>query len=195
MNPTATLAQPPQELVSPSKPIYLIEARGAVRDLVIRELGCEPTEVFSSVPEFERRSRDPGLILLGPGLRADQLLAALARLASDGKEWVPICVTEGHDSLEGRAWSVDGAVPISTLLRRFQDPEEEEPILSLRTVLRIVSKSRHDINNPLTAGLAETQLLLMDVEDPEIRASLEVIQVQMRRICDLVIDLGRIPPR
>jgi len=86
-------------------------------------------------------------------------------------------------------------VSVSTLVRRFRDPEEGEPILSLRTVLRIVAKSRHDINNPLTAGLAETQLLLMDVEDPEIRAPLEVIETQLRRIRDLVSDLGRIRAR
>ena len=133
--------------------------------------------------------------MFGPGLRADQLLVVLAHLANEGQEWVPICVTEGHDALEGRALSADRAVPVSALVRRFRDPEEEEPILSLRTVLRIVAKSRHEINNPLTAGLAETQLLLMDVEDPEIRAPLQVIETQLRRIRDLVIDLGRIRSR
>ena len=195
MNPVAAPARPPLEVDSPPRPVYLIEAEGSVRERVIRELGCTPTEVFSSVAEFAEFGREPGLILLGPGLRADQPLVLLAHLENEGQEWVPIWVTEGPQALEGRALSADGAVSVSTLVRRFRDPEEGEPILSLRTVLRIVAKSRHDINNPLTAGLAETQLLLMDVEDPEIRAPLEVIETQLRRIRDLVSDLGRIRAR
>ena len=195
MDSLAAPTSPPIEEDSPPKPVYLIEAEGSVRELVIQELGCKPTEIFSSVAEFAQLGLEPGLVLLGPGLRADQLLVLIAHLGNEGQEWVPICVTEGPQALEGRALSADGAVPVSTLVRRFRDPEEEEPILSMRTVLRIVAKSRHDINNPLTAGLAETQLLLMDVEDPEIREPLEVIETQLRRIRDLVSDLGRIRAR
>ena len=59
-------------------------------------------------------------------------------------------------------------------------------------LLRIASRARHDINNPLTAATAETQLLLMDVEDGEVRTALEAIEEQLRRIRDLTAGLTRV---
>lgn len=61
-----------------------------------------------------------------------------------------------------------------------------------------VSRIRHDINNPLTAVLAEAQLLLLDYGegDEELASSLRVIEEQARRIRDLVAHLSEIrPPR
>jgi len=42
--------------------------------------------------------------------------------------------------------------------------------------------------------MAETQLLLMDVEDGEVRESLETVQRQIRRIRDLVAELSVLRP-
>ena len=66
------------------------------------------------------------------------------------------------------------------------------PLLELRWILRLVAKARHDINNPLTAGLAETQLVLMDEPKGDLLESLEVIENQLRRIKDLVAGLARL---
>jgi signal transduction histidine kinase len=65
--------------------------------------------------------------------------------------------------------------------------DEEEPVLlDLRRTLSRISRARHDINNPLTSGLAEAQLALMDVRDPAVKEALETIEAQFRRIRDLV---------
>jgi len=56
----------------------------------------------------------------------------------------------------------------------------------------VVAKARHDLNNPLTSGLAEVQLLLMDDHPPEVQESLETIQEQFRRLRDVVADLSRL---
>lgn len=42
------------------------------------------------------------------------------------------------------------------------------------------SMMRHELNNHLTAALAEIQLLLMDVESEELRLSYEIIQESLR---------------
>jgi signal transduction histidine kinase len=69
------------------------------------------------------------------------------------------------------------------------DPQKEGPILDLHWILRVVARARHDLNNPLTSGLAEVQLLLMDEHPPEVRESLETIQEQFRRLRDMVAEL------
>ena len=49
---------------------------------------------------------------------------------------------------------------------------------------------RHDINNPLTAAMAEVQLLLMDLEaDSEVGSAIRLVEDQLRRIRDLVAEL------
>jgi signal transduction histidine kinase len=73
-------------------------------------------------------------------------------------------------------------------------PDSVAPVLELGVVLRHVARARHDINNPLTSALAETQLLLMDVDEGELRESLETIQRQIRRIRDLVAELSVLRP-
>jgi signal transduction histidine kinase len=75
------------------------------------------------------------------------------------------------------------------------DAKEKGPVLELHWALRVLSKARHDLNNPLTAGLAEVQLLLMDEHDPEVQESLETIQEQFRRLRDMVADLACLRPR
>jgi signal transduction histidine kinase len=65
-------------------------------------------------------------------------------------------------------------------------------VLELRHVLARVARGRHDLNNPLTSAMAETQLALMDAKDPEIRAGLETIEEQLRRMRDLIASLRSI---
>lgn len=55
-----------------------------------------------------------------------------------------------------------------------------------------VRKLRHDLSNPLSAILAETQLLLLNEEkyDPETVASLRQIEALTRKMRQLLQDLG-----
>jgi signal transduction histidine kinase len=64
----------------------------------------------------------------------------------------------------------------------------------LARVADAVRRVRHDINSPLTAIMAETDLLLMDAEDltEEQRRSLETIAGMARRIRDLLAELRAI---
>jgi len=50
------------------------------------------------------------------------------------------------------------------------------------------------LNNPLTSALAEVQLLLFDVEDAEVRESLEVAQTQLRRMRDMIAAARHLSP-
>jgi len=69
------------------------------------------------------------------------------------------------------------------------DGEDRPLILEFRRILDRISRARHDLNNPLTSALAETQLLLMDVTDPESREALETVQRQLRRMRDMIQEL------
>ncbi|HEV8305240.1 MAG TPA: histidine kinase dimerization/phospho-acceptor domain-containing protein [Gemmatimonadales bacterium] len=55
-----------------------------------------------------------------------------------------------------------------------------------------VAQLRHDISNPLSAILAETQLLLLSAEkyDAETVSSLKQIEALARRMRQLLQDLG-----
>ena len=69
---------------------------------------------------------------------------------------------------------------------RWVDGSLEAHVFELRHVLAQVARSRHDINNPLTSAMAETQMALMDAHDPALREGLETVEEQLRRIRDLV---------
>ena len=56
-------------------------------------------------------------------------------------------------------------------------------------MVALVARARHDLNNFLTAAMAETQLALMDVADPGLREGLEAVEEQLRRIRDLVKEM------
>lgn len=198
--------------------VYVVSSPGPERDAVVARLG-EPVEgVFDSVeafllgtpagtpdgqgthsplgepPLFNPPSQLNGttthLVLLGADVSPDQTLRLVRAVAERDGTWVPVVLEheEGGSDPVARTLSVGFPLVLDELLTRVD--EAEKPILELRSVLRFVSRARHDINNPLTSGLAETQLLLMDVEEGEIRESLEVIQDQLRRIRDLVAALS-----
>lgn len=138
---------------------------------------------------------EPGLVLVGPphGLAE---AAALARgLRARGEGWV---VVLAEPDPAGSAWT---ATPVTVGYGQPLDRvvaaalgRAEVPLLELTPVLAHVARASHDINNPLTSALAETQLLLMDVGVGEVREGLEAIQRQIRRIRDLVADLSALRP-
>lgn len=195
--------------------MYVVSPPGPERDAVVARLGAPIEGVFDSVDRFLAETHGeprvegeahlghaaaPGgllaaapsthLVLVGAGVSPEETLKLVRAVAEREDTWVPLVLDgsgeQGHPV--ARTLSVGFPLVLDELLDRVD--EAEKPILELRTVLRFISRARHDINNPLTSGLAETQLLLMDVEEGEIRESLEVIQDQLRRIRDLVAALS-----
>jgi signal transduction histidine kinase len=70
--------------------------------------------------------------------------------------------------------------------------EDRDLALQLSRVLEVVRDVRHEINSPLTAIMAEAELLLMDAEqlNQEQVQSLTTIVAMARRIRDLNAQLG-----
>ncbi len=129
----------------------------------------------------------PGIVVFVPqDLSAAELVVGLGLLARGRGEWLPAVgeIVDGTPTL--RPLSLGYAHEVSDARERHQDPEGAAPVLELRKVISEISIARHDINNPLTSGLAETQLLLMDITEGEAREGLETIQRQFRRVRDMV---------
>ena len=62
------------------------------------------------------------------------------------------------------------------------------------SIVALVRRIRHDANNPLTAALGNVQLLLDDpaINDPDVRESLTVIESELRRLTQILSQLGQI---
>jgi signal transduction histidine kinase len=60
----------------------------------------------------------------------------------------------------------------------------------LESFLAAVSGIRHDLSNPLTAAMTEVELLLLDVQDPEVRVGAESILRELRRIREVAERLS-----
>lgn len=192
-------------LLAPPSPL-----RDRVRDVVSGAAPSLSLEVTDSVEAFLSRETDPrgqesdaqqedgGLLLMGPDLPAEDMLRLLRSQRDRPGSWVTLLLEgEGGTGMKPdeaddlRAWplTLGHPLPPSQVVAKAADPQKEGPILDLHWVLRIVARARHDLNNPLTSGLAEVQLLLMDEHPPEVRESLETIQEQFRRLRDMVAEL------
>jgi signal transduction histidine kinase len=81
--------------------------------------------------------------------------------------------------------------PVTDALRAGTRPAENGVALDPKNALAEMAKVRHEINNHLTAALAETQLLLMDVTSDELEESYEVIQEQLRKMREAIASTAR----
>lgn len=129
----------------------------------------------------------PGFVFLGPEAGAAAVRALLNRLGERPGPWSPVMVGEG-----GRAvpMSPGFGQPLADLVKKAQGEDSQAGSVSFRIALKDLSRIRHDINNPLTAALAEVQLALMDLEPGSDSAEgMEVVERQLRRIRDLAADL------
>lgn len=137
--------------------------------------------------------RSPGVVLLAiDAVERTDLLAVLLACAGGGRGWVPVLVELSGDDLVGVPLSAGYRYPIQDIVRFCRG--EEDGHLGIHQVIDRVRVARHDINNPLAAALAETQLLLMDPQSDDTRRALEAIQAQLRRIAALVGGLAFAPP-
>ena len=141
-------------------------------------------------------AREPGLLVVErDALTGDAILALVGEAAEAGDGWMLAVAGQGGNGLEVRPISLGWPTPPGELERWAGSGGREGAVLELRTLLARVARARHDINNPLTSGMAETQLLLMDAPpEGEAREGLETIQNQLRRIRDMVADLRGLRP-
>lgn len=161
----------------------------------VRPLLPEGVATFPSISQLlDAPEVSPGLVLIGPGVSLADAATLGKELRIRGGEWAVIHLDRGDDGgLSALPLSVGYVQPLDDILTAIGH-DAAAPVLELGVVLRHVARARHDINNPLTSALAETQLLLMDVEPGELRESLETIQRQIRRIRDLVAELSALRP-
>lgn len=174
------------------KPVYIVAADGPARDACASAFAgqvefLDPPLRFATLLE-----RAPGVVLADvEGLTALELLAAADALS--GPEWT-LAVFVG-EPLTVRTLSAGYETRLDQVARFVADAGDgAEDLLELHQVLEEISRARHDINNPLTSALAETQILLLDVAEGEVRESLETIQAQLRRIRDLVAATRHLRP-
>jgi signal transduction histidine kinase len=163
-----------------------------------RFAGSRPTVPVSDDDAFPAEGDAPGWILIGPSAEPESVVGLLERLGRRPGSWSPLLVREGAEGL--------AAVPLSpgfeTGEREARDRIEAEGspagLLSFRHALKDLARLRHDLNNPLTAALAEVQLLLLDqVAGSDEEAALTVVEDQIRRLGELVAELApyRVPGR
>lgn len=180
-----------------SLPVFVIAPHGSPLDDFLSTFEGEKPRVMDSWKGVrEGEEADWGILILGPGVPAKEILEILEHQARENPPWVVLLVREEEGRWVLRTLSLGPVLTPGSAMEIAQDPDGKGPILDLHWALRVVARARHDLNNPLTSGLAEAQLLLMDDHPAEVRESLEIIQDQFRRLRDMVADLSRLrPPR
>lgn len=126
-----------------------------------------------------------GWILLAETVDPEVLAGYVRATARHPRRWSLFLVLEGGGELPRlAALSVGDPVPADFVAERLA---QSPAVFSLRHATHEIARIRHDLNNPLTAAMAETQLLRMDLDDE----GLAVIETQLRRLRDLIAELGR----
>jgi len=177
-----------------SLPVYVVAAPGGPADAWVAEFG-EDTQRLATVAEARTMAdRPPGIVLLDPaGVEVRDLLDLAAALPAPS--WI-VAVIAGTDPPVLRVVSFSPEETPEDAARYASDPEQaRDRMLALPRVLAEISRARHDINNPLTSAMAETQILLMDQLAEEAREGLEAVQSELRRIRDLVASTRHLRPR
>lgn len=176
--------------MSTATPLYCVGPPHPVRDACVAS-GAE-VRVFDDVPSFRSVDGEPGLVVLTPGVPPSALLELLELLWERGPGWT-LAVGEG-DPPTFRSVSIGLPGDTRALREHLSAPAgNKTSLVDLREALVQIARTRHDVNNPLTAALAEIQILLMDAEPhTEQHESLLVVQEQLRRIRDLLAATGHL---
>ncbi|MEQ9401788.1 MAG: histidine kinase dimerization/phospho-acceptor domain-containing protein [Longimicrobiales bacterium] len=178
-------------------PIYLALPDSDARDALTAALGAGVLLPPVTTAE-DLAAHEPGVLVLDPATPAGTMARLAAGLPPNGGGWTLATVVPGPEGgHQVRSLSVGRGHAPSEVADRADDPDRFPQVLvDLPRSLADIARARHDVNNPLTSALAETQLALLDQPGGEIQESLEVIQAQLRRIRDLVAATGHLrPPR
>lgn len=176
-------------------PIYVIAHQESTVRPRAAALGAE-VELFESLEQWSPwHEREPGLVLVdAEGAHEPDLFRLAADFADHPDSWI-IGVVDGDAASTVRSLSFGPATTLDEMPRLAADPNEARDVLiDLRRALVEIARVRHDVNNPLTAALAEVQLLLFDVQDEESRESLTITQNQLRRIRDMMASTTHLRP-
>lgn len=176
------------------RPVYLV-APGPLGP-ALRSAFPAATVVASADDLRPLRGREPGVVVVErPAVPAEAALVLAEEAAAVDGTWAVVLARTGSGGVEIRPLSVGWPTAPDELARWASTGGVEGTVPELRAVLSRLARARHDINNPLTSAMAETQLLLMDAEaDGEMREALETVQTQLRRIRDMVADLRAFRP-
>jgi signal transduction histidine kinase len=120
------------------------------------------------------------------------LVAVLLACTREGRDWVPVLMERSEEGVVGIPFAAGYQYRLEEIARFCRG--EGDGYLGIHQILDRVRATRHDINNPLAAALAETQLLLMDESDEDARRALDAVQSQLRRIATLIGSLSFPPP-
>jgi signal transduction histidine kinase len=178
-------------VVTQPKPVYILGPNGRVPAGFVP--GSEPRPLAHAA---DMRGAVPGMLLLPVReLPAEELLQALLIAAEAPVEapWLPVLV-EPDAKGEPRARPISVGWPVAPGELARWTHGEPAVVLELRYVLARVARSRHDLNNPLTSAMAETQLAQMDTSEPQVRAGLETVQQQLKRMREMIAGLKALRP-
>lgn len=179
-------------------PIHVVSSRAERRERLMDAASPASVTAHETLEgALAETEEGPCVLLVDPGPDGSESIPALLEVcrdvADEDQKKIVFLVGEDDGVLVFRPLSVGFPVNGDDL-DDVLDPEGETwPPFELHEILRFVARIRHDINNPLTAGMAETQLLLMDHgEEGELGESLVTIQRQLKRIQGLVQDLAHL---
>jgi signal transduction histidine kinase len=155
------------------------------------------TEVSSAAAVLDDGELEPGWLFMTSDLPTGEVESLILGLGKRGGSWSPVALEERHGEIRAVPVSPGFARPLNETVGKVRSGGTEASLLSFRYALGVLSKIRHDVNNPLTAALAETQLLMMDTEEgTEASQSLRMVEHQLHRIRDLIALLNALrPPR
>jgi len=181
-------------------PIHLVTSDPERRDRVIEALAPRTPILHESLSEIRGpvdESRCVIVVDAEDGIPLTDVLTLCREVADQDQERLIFLAENESSEIAFRPLSLGFALSDDDLAEALDPDGDTWPPFELHEILRFVARIRHDINNPLTAGMAETQLLLMDLgEGGEVGESLVTIQRQLKRIQGLVQDLAHLrrPP-
>ncbi len=192
--------------MSDSRPVYLFSPEEDGLPPFPEELAALATSAFplslaavrppSPSGEADSGRVEAGWILLHPDLDSRHLMVLAEAMGDTREPWTLLLPVGGEGGFRLLSLSPGYTEGVERIVERLSAPGLGPALLSFRLTLGALARIRHDINNPLTAALAEAQLLLMDAQPgTEMEESLRVVEDQLRRIRDMVAELTplRIP--
>lgn len=181
-------------------PIHVVTSNPERRERVVEALDPLTPTLHEALADVRESVEDPRSVIVvdaEDGIPFGELLSFCREVADQDQEKLVFLAESGSDEITFRPLSVGFPLTPRDVGDALDPDGDNWPPFELHEILRFVARIRHDINNPLTAGMAETQLLLMDLgEEGEVGESLVTIQRQLKRIQGLVQDLAHLrrPP-
>lgn len=175
--------------VSIKHALYVVSPPGPSRDSLLAALGGEAVPFDSVEALGALGDLSPGVVLVdSSAVSAGEALTLASLAATSGPGWCVALMRNGVGETNVQTISIGPKDSLEEVGAFARDPSgHRQTLLELRRVLRDAGQLRHDLNNPLTVALAQTQVLLMDDHGDQVREPLEAIQAQLCRIRDIIV--------